>query len=75
MKNGSLTTAKIIVSFLVLFTGVVLAWADVKNKTNTNETNIGELKKENKEARKDRTKLLVQQTRMLTILEEWKKTN
>jgi len=70
---------KFILTALVIFAGVVTGYADVKNKSNNNEKDLIEFKKESREDVKiiqsDIKNLLAQNAEALTILKEWKKSN
>lgn len=73
--NGFLKKAGIFAAILVIFGSGVAGYTDVKNDTGDNKESIIIIHTDIKELRKDQTKMLVQMTRALTILEDWKKDN
>jgi len=73
MNNGF--KIKIGLTIGVLFFSVAAGYTEVKIRSVNNEKKITETNKDIKEIKKDQTKMLVQQTRILTILEDLNRSN
>ncbi len=73
--NGNLKKLGILLGILVIFGSGVAGYTDVKNDTGDNERSIIEIHVDIKEIKTDQTKMLVQMTRALTILEGLNKSD